>query len=240
MHIAIAGLVLSVAAGVTVGLTVLCFLFTRCCTKLRLQAKKRARKPPTKRPRIPDPEPSSSSSSDSYLSPISFQRPAILPALPLQKPPHKPQDVKKEDNTTFLEDNKYENSTFDYMPHVLAPNRSEDLPPSMYNVAKSQTSPICKPFQTPITVRTQGDKSSTLKFMPPEHSDMSYTCGEMPTINIYSTLSSLMPPTRKVGLLPLEAGEGTSTEDSGNNRITMTEMELGNDLRIKFKVKMDE
>lgn len=260
MHIAaVWGLVVGV--GASVGLTVSCFLFTRCCTKRRLRRKKRAPQAPPRIRRTHDSQPPLSRTSDDYMMPVSSLFPAIAmsqltyPPMPSQKP-LPPQHVQQEDNTSSREDYVCLNSGLEHLPSISTPNPTEGLPPPsplVYDVPRPLTSSSCKTSRTPITLRTQGDKSSTFKLLPPAGSEISCSDGEMSTVNIYSTLSSMMSKNRKLGLCALEAGEGTSTrgqvqtlrlprhdQQDQDRRVTMAEMELDNKLRVKFKVKMDE
>ena len=166
--------------------------------------------------------------------------------------PRQPQNVEKEDSTTSLQDYEYVSNGLGCQPPTPTLSASQELlpssPPVMYEVPRSQTPSCNNTLRPPITIKTQG-KSITLKYS--NNSNKSYPCEEIPTISIYSTLSSLFPLTKKIGLHALEAGEGTSTKNHvqslprpgkqhNENRLTMAEMELDNNLHVKFKVKTDE
>ncbi|KAK8388614.1 hypothetical protein O3P69_020539 [Scylla paramamosain] len=179
----------------------------------------------------------------------------MYPQLLPKKLQHPPQDKKNEDET-FFEDDDYLSSDHYSVPCTSTHNPHEDMlphSPSLYEIPMPLSSSQCNTSLTPISLQTQGDKSSTLRLIPPAGSDMSYSCEEMPTISIYSTASSLMPITKKFAVCAQEAGEGTSTGDhvqtlrrpghcqqDKDKRLTMVKMKLPNLMLMKIKVKMDE
>ena len=79
-----------------------------------------------------------------------------------------------------------------------------------YEMPKNMIACFDNTSEPPITLWNQG---SSLKCMPPARSVVSVSHGEIPGINIYLNLSSMMPLATQLGLEALQAGEGTSTED---------------------------